>query len=144
MMRASACRGRDRIVHLDDIEIALIDPLGEGLEIGQFVVRHPEVADAAFLLPSAHQRHHDVDIDKAVAQHQVDFVAPQALAGEPQAVFALPVVAEILARGPDLVADEYLVIDVELGGELPDVHFSPFRRGARCRIPGHRPPRTGG
>jgi hypothetical protein len=87
-------------------------------------VGRAEVADAAFLLPSVHQRHHDVDIDKAVAQHQVDFVAPQALAGEPQAVFALPVVAEILACSPELVADEHLVVDVECGGELPNVHFS--------------------
>jgi hypothetical protein len=116
--------------------------MGEGLVIGQLVVRHAKVADAAFLLPGAHQGHHDVDIDQAVAQHEVDFVAPQALAGEPQAVFALPVVAEILARGPDLVADEHFVVDVELGGELPDAHFSrPVEgRGVEYPATGHPEP----
>jgi hypothetical protein len=96
---------------------------------------HAKVPDAAFLLPSLQQRHHDIDIDKAVAQHQVDLVAPQPLAGEPQAVFCLPVVGEILARSPDLVADEHLVVDAERRGELPDVHFSHSVEGRGVEDP---------
>jgi len=52
----SCLPGRDRIVHLDDVEIALLDPFGEGLEIGQFIMGHAKVPDAAFLLLQACQQ----------------------------------------------------------------------------------------
>ena len=53
------------------------------------LVRHAQIFDAAFLLPRLYQRDHDVDVDEAVALHQIDFVSSEPFARQFETVVAL-------------------------------------------------------
>jgi len=98
----------DRVVHLHNIQIAPLDPLGQCAEIGGLMVRHADVPDAAFCFPGPQQRHDHVHIHEAVALHEVNLLAPQAQPRLLEAARGMTVVGEVLAGRPDLVANEYL------------------------------------
>jgi hypothetical protein len=87
------------------------------------MVRDADVPDAAFFFPGAQKRHDHVHVDEAVALHEVDLIAPQALPRLLKAARGMAVVGEVLSGRPDLVANEHLVIDAQRRGGVADANL---------------------
>ena len=116
--------GVNRVVHLNKIQIAFLDPVRKRPEIRQLMVGDTYVAHDSFLLPAAKDGNDLIDVHKAVNLHHVDLVPPQALHRLFKTGERMAVVGEEFARRPDLVGDEQLAGDAHRGGEVADADLA--------------------
>ena len=84
------------------------------------VVGDPHKPRVPFLLPRVQQRHHGVGVHQAVALHQVEALAPQTQLLLLQAAQGVAFIGQVLARRPQLVRNEELIVDVQSGHEIAD------------------------
>src|ERR687896_1328437 len=58
-----------------------------------------------------------------MALHDIDALAPKTFHRLLEAALSMAVVGKILARRPNLVGHEHLIVDAERGREVPEIHF---------------------